>query len=213
MISGVRASSMRIEIDLVDDGEVERTLHHVLEPELHVVAEIVEAELVVGAVGDVGRVLLAALGIVEPVHDAADVEPEEAVDLPHPFAVAPGEIVVDGHDMHALAGERIEIDRQGRHQRLAFAGLHLRDHAAVEHDAAHELDVEMTLAQAALGRLAHRGEGVGEDVIERLARGQALLECRGTRAQLLVGEPDERRLHRIYLVHEGLQASDVSIVC
>ena len=43
-------------IDFVDDGEVVLALHAVLEAELHVVAQVVEAELVVGAVGDVAVV-------------------------------------------------------------------------------------------------------------------------------------------------------------
>ena len=60
MISGVRASSIRIESDLVDDGVAVPALHHVLEPVLHIVAQIVEAELVVGAVGDVAVVLVLA---------------------------------------------------------------------------------------------------------------------------------------------------------
>ncbi len=43
-------------VDLVDDGEVVPALHAVLEAHGHVVAQVVEAELVVGAVGDVGVV-------------------------------------------------------------------------------------------------------------------------------------------------------------
>ncbi len=57
--------------------------------------------------------------------------------------VAAGEVVVDGHHMHALAGERIEIDRERCDQCLAFAGLHLGDHAFVQHHAANQLNVEM----------------------------------------------------------------------
>ena len=40
-------------IDFVDDGEVMSALHAVRDAELHVVAQVIEAELVVGAVGDV----------------------------------------------------------------------------------------------------------------------------------------------------------------
>ncbi len=72
MISGVRASSIRIEFDFVDDGVEMAALDHVLQPVLHVVAQIVEAVFVVGAVGDVARIGFLALGIVEPVHDHAD---------------------------------------------------------------------------------------------------------------------------------------------
>ena len=42
-------------VDFVHDREVVPALHVLREVELHVVAEIVEAELVVGAVGDVAR--------------------------------------------------------------------------------------------------------------------------------------------------------------
>ena len=68
-------------VHLVDDGEDVPALDHVLQPVLHVVAQIVEAELVVGAVGDVAVVFLLALLVVEAVHDHADGEAEELVDL------------------------------------------------------------------------------------------------------------------------------------
>ena len=95
------------------------------------------------------------------------VRPEEFVDLPHPFGVALGEVVVDGDDVDAAAGERIEIDRKRRDQRLAFAGLHLGDLAFVQHHAADQLDVEMALAERALGGLAHGGEGRHQEIVER----------------------------------------------
>jgi len=54
---GVRASSMRIAVDLVDDAEVVAALLHVrFERVLHVVAEVVESVLVVGPVRDVAPV-------------------------------------------------------------------------------------------------------------------------------------------------------------
>ena len=188
MISGVRASSIRIEVDLVDDGVGVPALHHVLEPVLHVVAQIVEAELVVGAVGDVAVVGLLALLVVEAVDDDADGQPEELVDLAHPFGVALGEVIVDGDDVDAAAGERVEIDRQRRDQRLAFAGLHLGDPAFVQHHAADQLDVEMALAERALAGLAHGGEGRNQNVVERRAFGELLFEFVGAGAQRLVGE-------------------------
>ena len=125
------------------------------------------------------------------------VEPEELVDLAHPFGVALGEVVVDGDDVDAAAGERVEIDRQRRDQRLAFAGLHLGDLALVQHHAADELHVEMALAERALGGLAHGGEGRHQQIVERGAVGELLLELVGARAQRLVGERLELRLQRV----------------
>ena len=197
MISGVRASSTRIEFDFVDDGVDMAALDHVLHPVLHVVAQIVEAELVIGAVGDVAVVGRLALGVVEAVHDHAGGQPEEAVDLAHPFGVALGEVVVDGDHVHAAAGERVEIDRKRRDQRLAFAGLHLGDAALVQDHAADELDVEMALAERALGRLAHGGEGRHQEIVERGAFGDLALEGLGARLELGVGERRDLAFQRV----------------
>ena len=188
MMSGVRASSTRIEFDLVDDRVGVTPLDHLLELVLHVVAQVVEAVLVVGAVGDVAGVGRLALVVVEPVHDDADRHPEELVDLPHPLGVAAGEVVVHSDDVDALAGERVEIDRQGRDERLAFAGLHLGDPALVQDHAADELDVEMALAERALCRLAHGREGLDQDVVDILAGRELGPEAVGAGAQLLVGQ-------------------------
>ena len=123
---------------------------------------------------------VAALAIGQVGDDHADGEAEEAVDLAHPVGVAAGEIVVDGDDVDALALERVEIDGERRDQGLALAGAHLGDLAAVEDDAADQLDVVMALAERALGRLADGGEGFGEDVVERLVRRQPVLEDAGS---------------------------------
>src|SRR3954463_11498768 len=58
-------------VDFVDDGVVVGTLHAIVDAELHVVAQVVETELVVGAVGDVGVVSVLAFLVVEIVNDDA----------------------------------------------------------------------------------------------------------------------------------------------
>ena len=184
-------------IDLVDDGEGMAALHHLRHVVFHVVAQIVEAELVVGAVGDVGGVGLAALVVVEAVDDDADGHAEELVDLAHPLGVAAGEIVVDGDDVHALAGERVEIDGERRDQRLAFAGAHLGDRALVQHQAADQLNVEMALLERALGGLAHGGESGRDQIVERLAGGELGAELGGLGAQLIVAQRVELGLQRV----------------
>ena len=184
-------------VDLVHDREIEGPLDHLVHLELHVVAQIVEAELVVGPVGHVRGVGGLTLGIGEPVDDAADGEAQEFVDLPHPGGVAPGEVVVHRHHVDALARERVEIDRKGRDQRLALAGLHLRDHAAVKDHPAHELDVVMALPERALRRLAHGREGVVQQVVERLAARQTIAQPAGARLERIVGKGFDLRFQRI----------------
>ncbi len=95
-------------VHFVDDGVVMATLDHLAALELHVVAQIVEAEFVVGGIGDVAGVGRLALFIVQTVNDDAGRKPEKAVELAHLLGVAACEIVVDGDDVDALAGECIE---------------------------------------------------------------------------------------------------------
>jgi hypothetical protein len=44
----------------------------------------------------------------------------------HPDGVAASQIIVDGDDVHTLAGQGIQVAGQGRDQGLALAGAHLR---------------------------------------------------------------------------------------
>ncbi len=145
MMRGVRASSTRIEVDLVDDGEGVTALHHLPHVVFHIVAQIVEAKLVVRAVGDIGRVGGAALLVVEAVHDHPDRQAKELVDLAHPLGVAAGEVIVDGDDVNPVAGQSVQIHRRGGDERLALAGSHFCDRAFVKDEATDQLDVEMTL--------------------------------------------------------------------
>ena len=174
MISGVRASSMRIESTSSTIGEVVAALHQLVLRPRHVVAQVVEAELVVRAVGDVAGVLLAALRPASVGEDRADGQAEEAVHAAHQVGVALGQVVVDGDDVHALAGQRVEVGRAGGDEGLALAGAHLGDVAQVQRRAAHDLHVVVPLAQRALGGLADRGERLGQDVVEGLAVGEPL---------------------------------------
>ena len=110
----------------------------------------------------------------------------------HPLGLVAGEVVVDGDEVHALAGERVQIGRQGRDEGLALTGLHLGDPAQVQGGAAHELDVEVAQAQGAGGRFTDGGKGSGRRSSSVLAVLVPLAEAVGLFAQLGVGEGLER---------------------
>ena len=100
--------------------------------------------------------------------DHPDADAEEVEDRAHPLRVAPGEVVVDGDDVDAAAGHRVEDGGQRRDEGLALAGPHLGDLALVEDGAAHQLDVEVAHPERPLHRLAGHREDLGQDVVERL---------------------------------------------
>ncbi len=175
-------------VHLVDDGIVEIALYVILQGKLHVVPEIVEAELVVGPVGDVGIVRLAPLVVVQAVDDHPHRKAEEAVEPPHPLGVAFCQVVVDRHHVDAAPGQGIEVGGQGCHQGLPLTGLHLGDLAGIEHHPADQLDVEVAHPQHPLPCLAANGKRLGKERVDRFPAGVTLLELAGFIAQLIVGK-------------------------
>jgi len=199
-------------VHLVDDRVRQLALHAVLEPEGEVVAQVVEAELVVGAVGDVGAVRGPLLvGRLPGLHHA-DAHAEEVEDRAHPLGVAARQVLVDRDDVRALAGQRIEVRGQRGDQRLAFAGAHLGDVAVVQHHAADQLHVEVPEAQRAARRLAHHGERLRQQVVDGLAGGELLAELHGAGGELLVAEPLQPRLERVDLLDDAGVLADEPLV-
>ena len=196
-------------VHLVDDAVVVAPLHLLVGAQHHVVAEIVEAELGVGAVGDVGQVGLAPLGRFHAVLQGGDGEPEELVHRAHPGGVAAGQVVVDGDEVDAAAGQGVEIHRHRGDQGLALAGLHLGDGALVQHDGPHDLHVEGAHAGGALRGLPGHGEGLGHEIVERLSAGEPFSELRGLAAKRGVGERGHLRFEGHDLRHRFFEQSEL----
>ena len=130
--------------------------------------------------------------------DHADRQAEGLVNRLHPLGVAAGEVVVDRRQMAALAGQRVQIQRQRGGERFAFAGLHLDDRAVEHGDAAQELHVEMPHVQRPPAGLADQGEALDEQSAQRLAAFRAITQRKAFLAELLVAE----------LLQFGLESGD-----
>ena len=198
-------------VDLVDDGVVVAALHTLLGTGNHVIAQVIETELGVGAIGDIGLVGRALKLERHVVLQQTDGHAQVLVDAAHPLGVALGQVVVDGDDVHALTGDSVEIAGQRGDEGLAFAGLHLGDVALVQRHGADELYIKVTHAHGALGSFAHGGKGLGEHVVERLAVGVALTELIGLGAELLLGHLLKLGLKTVDLVDDLVVALQVLI--
>ena len=173
-------------VDLVDDGKVKGTLNHLTFIGDHVVAEEVEADLVIGAVGDIACVSLAALSGRLIMNDQADRQAEEAENLTHPFRVTFCEVVVDGNDMDTFTLECVEVCGEGFDHGFTFTGTHLSDTALMEDDTAKDLNGVMFHIQDAGAGLTADSESVGEDSIERFTVDQTTAEVIGLGAEFLI---------------------------
>ena len=194
MMRGVLASSMRME--LVDG---------------HIVPQVIEAHLVVGAVGDVRIVCRPALVTGEAVDDQTHVQAQEAVDLAHPLAVALGQIVVDRDHVDALSLQGVQVTGQHGDEGLALAGLHLGNAPLVEHQPADELHRKGLHAQHAPGRLPGGGKGLRQQVVQGLSLLQPPPEFRGLGLELLVAQRTVLVLQGEDPVHDGAELFQLAL--
>ena len=129
-------------VDLVHDGVIVCTLHQILGIRCHIVAQVVETELVVRSernVGQIGTTAGVAVGLM--LVDTVHTQTVEHVERPHPLGVTLGQIVIDRHHMHAVSGQGIQEHRQGCHQCFTLSGRHLGNLALVQHDTTEKLHV------------------------------------------------------------------------
>ena len=208
-------------VHLVDYGVMQLPLDLHVGGDCHVVPEVVEPELVVGPEGDVGQVGVSLIDgfeigqtrvrgfvgwivlVAGVVLHAGHRQSQGMVDGTHPDAVPLGQVVVDGDQVHPTAGQGVEVDREGRDQGLAFAGLHLGDLALMKDQTPHELDIVMPLAQIPFGRLPHQGEGLRQQVIQILALGQPFPELVRHSPKLGVGPLHDLGLQGVDLLYQG----------
>ena len=104
--------------------------------------------------------------------------------LPHPVRVTAGQIVIDRHNMHALAFERIQIGGQSRNQRLSFTGFHFCDSPLMQDNAADYLHTEVLHVEHPSGRLSDRRISVHQNIVQRTAFRQLPLKMIGSLSQL-----------------------------
>ena len=134
------------------------------------------------------------------MHHQPDAQPQKAVNLAHPFAVALGQVIVNGYHVHAFAGQRVQVNRHRGNQRFAFAGLHLGNAGAVQHNTADDLHgVGLQAQHTPVGFAANR-ERFGQNIVQAGAIGQLLLERRGLGLQLGIGQLLHFRFERKHLV-------------
>jgi hypothetical protein len=196
-------------VALVDDRVGQFSLHLLAPRDFHVVAQVIEAELVVGAVGDVAGVLGLALLAVHVGLDGADRQAQPPEDRAVPVAVAADEVVVDADDVDLVPRQGVQVRRQRGHQRLAFAGREFGDAAVVQDHRPYDLHVVRAHAVEAeeVDRLAGRGVDEAGLAAHRLA--DAVLNLRVIIGRgLFVAEPDSA-LGGLACGREGLRQDGV----
>ena len=131
-------------IHLVHNSVIVGTLHQLRRILSHIVAQVVEAKLIVGTEGDVALISLATgfgvgLMFVYAVHR----QTVEHVNGAHPLGVALGQIIIHCYHMYTIARQCVEEHGQCGRQRLTFTGEHLGDFALMQNRATKKLHIEV----------------------------------------------------------------------
>ena len=196
---------------LVHDGKGVSALNHALLIHHHIVAEVVEAEFIVGTVGNIRRVSRALFVVGLPVHDQPRRQSEKSVDTTHFFAVAARQVVIDRDDMHALTGQRVQIGGHRCDQCFSLAGLHFGDTPLVKQDTTDHLDAERALAEDARGSLTHGGKGIRQNIIRILALREPFLQAGRCCTKLVLAHALIGRRQRIHCADDRFQPLELMI--
>src|SRR5664280_172805 len=103
------------------------------------ISQVVEAELVVRAIGDVGCVSSAALFRRAVVLKEADRHAKKLINGPHPVPVTFDQVVIDRDKVTSMTHDGVQVQGAGGNKRLPFAGLHLCDVPKVKRNASKQL--------------------------------------------------------------------------
>ena len=200
-------------VDFVDDGIIMSALHQLLGIKFHVVAQVVEAELIVRAIGDIAGVGSLALLIIHVMNDSACGQPEKGVNLPHPFGVAAREVIVDRDHMDTFARKGVQGNGKRGNESFAFAGLHLCDAAAVQDDTADELHIKMPHVHSPARSFAYQCKNIGQDIIQAHAVLLHFFTVLGhTDGEILIAEFLYLRFKGVYFTDNGPQFLEVPVI-
>ena len=100
----------------------------------------------------------------------------------------------------------------GGDQRLAFTGFHFGDLAAVQHNAADHLNVEMPHVEDTAAGFAHYRESFGKNVVERGAPGKLFFKINGFCGEIDIGELLDRGFEIIDFRDQGPQRFNLALI-
>ena len=129
-------------VRLVEHRDREWTQDLLLRVQRQLIAQVVEANFVGGAVGNVAGIGCAPLRAGHVLLDHADRQAEAVVDAAHPAGIAARQVVVRGQHVNTLTLTREPRNRRHRRDRLSLAGLHLNDLPVGKRQRRVELNVE-----------------------------------------------------------------------
>ncbi len=119
-------------VGFVDESHVWIGRYQVIDISHQLIAQYIEANLVDRGIGDITVICGPALVRGRVRGDPADRQAHRVQQRAHPLRIAAGQVIVNRHDVHVPAGQRITGGRDRPGKGFALTGGHL-DHVSGEH--------------------------------------------------------------------------------
>ncbi len=173
-------------IHLVHNGKYMPALRHLLLIYDHVIPQIIESELIVGSIGNIGTVSFLFLRRGLPMYHQSRGQAHKGIYTPHFFRTHTRQIIIDGYNMYTFSRQSVEISRKRCNQGFTFSRFHLGNTALVQYDTAQKLNMERSFLKDTVICFAHCGKGIRQNIVQSLPCGKACLQRRRNRLQFRI---------------------------
>ena len=114
--------------------------------------------------------------------------------------------------MDRIAADRIEVRRQGCHQRFTLSGTHLRNLAVIKDHPADQLHIEVTHFQCTPRYLPDHGKGFSQKLLEPLTRSRALAKLASFCLEVFVRKRLKRGLECVNLIGKSAHLAQKPLI-
>ena len=154
-------------IDFVHDRIKKTPLHAALLIHRHVITQIVEPQFIVRHIRDIAGICLLTAQQVHSLQNHAHRYTEKPVDPSDIHRITVGQIIIDGHNMHATARQTHQIRRKSCHKGLTLASLHLSNMPLIKGNTAQNLNVIRIQSDRAISCFPDRCKRLRQQLIQR----------------------------------------------
>ena len=129
-------------INLIYNGIIVHTLHHVFDRMCHVITQIVKTKSIICSIGDISHVGFATFSRVWfVIINTVNTKTMELKDRCHPSAVSFGKIIIHSNQMNTIATQCVEVNRKRSNKCFTLTCLHFTNFTLMKDDSPNQLNV------------------------------------------------------------------------
>ena len=130
-------------VHFIHDGIKMFPVDALLGIKLHIVAQVVESELIIRAIGNIAFVGLFPLRIIHPVDNDSHTESQGVINYTHPVGIPLCQVIVDRNQVNPPTRQGIQIERECCGKSLSLTGFHFSNFPVVKNHSSDKLCIKV----------------------------------------------------------------------